>query len=113
MLQNMSMAFVSCGLFPLYYAHMGTVMTTLRRRPDGVMVRTVGQELLLLDTENNQVHQLNETATFIWQRCDETPSAEDLAHLIAAEYSVDAQVAKEDAVEVLRKLQELKLLVEM
>jgi Coenzyme PQQ synthesis protein D (PqqD) len=77
------------------------------------MVREVGHELLLLDTETNQVHQLNETASFIWQRCDETPSAEDLADLLATEYSVDAQVAKEDAVEVLRKLRELKLLVEM
>ena len=49
-------------------------MTALRRRLKKVVVREVEGEILLLDTGANLIHQLNETASFVWRRCDAAAS---------------------------------------
>jgi len=43
------------------------------KRRDGLILRKVQQDLLLLDTEFNQIHQLNETASFIWENWEQVP----------------------------------------
>jgi hypothetical protein len=88
-------------------------MTVLRKRLNAVMVRQVGQELLLLDTASNQIHQLNQTASFIWQKCDEGRSSEEMARLLATAYEISYSVAVTDVVQTLERLRELNLIVEV
>ena len=76
------------------------------------MVRDVGRDLLLLDTESEHIHQLNQTARFIWRSCDGASSAEEIAGLLAKEYEVDRHVALKDVVETLSSLRALNLLVD-
>jgi hypothetical protein len=64
-------------------------MTKLRRRLKAVMAREVDDGVLLLDTESDRIHQLNQTASFIWSRCDEVASAEEIAVLLAKEFGID------------------------
>jgi len=64
-------------------------MTNVRRRVDSLMVREVDGELLLLDTSSNRIHQLNRTASFIWQRCDDVGSEAELAAELAVEFDVE------------------------
>ena len=85
----------------------------LRKRRDGVMVRQVGEELLLLDTASNQIHQLNQTAGLIWQNCDANRSSDELANLLAMEYEISYGAAVKDVVETLEKFRELNLIVEV
>ena len=85
----------------------------LRRRIGPVMVREVDLDLLLLDTESDRIHQLNRTASFIWQRCDGDQTADGLAELLVSEFAVDSQIAMRDVVDTLGKLQALNLVVEV
>ena len=68
-------------------------MASLRRRFEGVMVREVDDGVLLLDTESNQIHQLNQTAKFIWNACDEAVSVEQITTLLAEQFNVETNVA--------------------
>ncbi len=77
------------------------------------MVRHLNQEVLLLDTVSNQIHQLNQTAGFIWQRCDEARSSEEMARRLAAEYEISYDEAIRDVVQTLEKLRGLNLIVEV
>jgi hypothetical protein len=75
-------------------------------------VRETGAELLLLDTESDQIHQLNRTASFIWGRLAEPASAEEIAASVASEFDVAERVALQEVVQTLTKLQALRLIVE-
>ena len=88
-------------------------MTMLRKRLKAMMVRHVDQELLLLDTDSNQIHQLNQTARFVWQHCDQDHSSEEMARLLAAAFEVEYDVALRDVVQTLEKLRELHLIVDV
>ena len=86
-------------------------MTILRKRLKAILVRHVDRELLLLDTDSNQIHQLNPTARFVWQVCDQDHSSEEMAGMLAAEFEVEYDVALKDVVQTLEKLRELHLIV--
>ena len=84
-------------------------MVLLRRRRDGLLIHDLEDEVLVLDREADKIHQLNQTATFIWQRIEETPSTERMAELIAEAFEVEKQVAVRDVIETLNQLQSLNL----
>jgi hypothetical protein len=87
-------------------------MRTLRKRLQDVIVRDVDREVLLLDLESNQIHQLNQTASFIWRSCDEAPSTEEIAKLLVQEFDVEEHVALRDVIETLGRLRALNLILE-
>jgi Coenzyme PQQ synthesis protein D (PqqD) len=74
-------------------------------------VQNVDQELLILDQGSGVIHQLNPTATLIWQKCDEGLSAPQMAQLLAQKYEIEEDVARKDVVETLEKLKALNLVV--
>jgi len=76
------------------------------------MVREVVEDMLLLDTESGDIHQLNGTASFIWRNCEEAPSVEGLAGMLALEFDVAQDVAARDVEDILGRLRALNLLVE-
>ena len=44
----------------------GSMARRIIGRPGGLITRRRGDELLILDTVKDQIHQLNRSATFIW-----------------------------------------------
>ena len=84
-------------------------MASMRRHLDSVMVREVDGELLLLDTNSNRIHQLNRTASFIWERCDKVASSAELATELALEFDVETGQALNDVTETLDTLCSLEL----
>jgi len=86
-------------------------VTTPVKRRDGLILRKVQQDLLLLDTEFNQIHQLNETASFIWENWEQVPDPVGIARLLAQKFDVDEQVVLNDVSAIVGRLQELNLLV--
>jgi len=85
---------------------------TLRvRRRDDLILRRVQRELLLLDAESNQIHQLNETASFIWDNWEQNPNAVEIANLLAQEFDVREHMALNDVSTMISRLRELNLLV--
>jgi Coenzyme PQQ synthesis protein D (PqqD) len=87
-------------------------VTLLRRRLDGVLVQDLESEVLVLDTEADKIHQLNQTATFIWRHVEEAPSEEKMAELLAEAFEVEKQIALRDVLETLNQLQALNLVQE-
>jgi len=81
------------------------------KRRDGLILRNVRQDLLLLDTEFNQIHQLNETARFIWENWEQVPDPVEIARLLAQKFDVEEQVVLNDVSAIVGRLQELNLLV--
>ena len=87
-------------------------MGRCRQRLEGVLARDVVEDLLLLDTESGQIHQLNRAAGLIWRSCDGRRSAEEIAKLLEREFEVEHHVALKDVVDTLLRLQALNLLVD-
>jgi cellulose synthase/poly-beta-1,6-N-acetylglucosamine synthase-like glycosyltransferase len=90
------------GLLPL---------ASFRRRVENLLVRELDQEMVVVDTVADRIHQLNQTAGFIWQSCDNAPSEEAIAELVAREFEVEKQVALRDVRQTLATLHSLDLLV--
>jgi hypothetical protein len=53
--------------------------------------------------------ELNETARFIFDRCDGTRSIETLARAVASEYEVDLDTARTDVATCVTELREMGL----
>jgi hypothetical protein len=81
----------------------------IRRRLDAVLMRDVDGELLLLDTSSNRIHQLNRTASFIWNRCEQVASAQEIAAELALEFDVEEVQALRDVTNMLQTLRSLDL----
>ena len=73
--------------------------------------RVVEGEMVVMDKESEQIHQLNQTASFIWQLCDGEHDRQQIAEELAAAFDVDADTAQQDVAETLEKLEEIGLLL--
>ena len=87
----------------------GLSVLRLKRRTD-VQSRLVDGELIVLDRDNDLIHQFNKTATFIWERCDGRRSAAEIAHEICDSFEVDEPTAVREVIETLERLQNLELI---
>lgn len=69
-------------------------------------------EMLVLDDQNGFIHQLNQTASFVWQQCDGKSSMMEIVRRLADEFDVEDDVATRDVADIIKKLRDLKLLCE-
>jgi hypothetical protein len=84
-------------------------MPLLRKRMSDLIAHEVNGEVLLLDSESQQLHQLNPTASFIWHSCDSVDSPEEMAALLVQEFGIDETTAMNDVLDLLSKLRALRL----
>src|SRR3954465_16044536 len=61
-----------------------------RARKDRLVVQELGDETLVYDLDRDRAHCLNQTAGFVWRRCDGRATARDIAQALGK--SVDGQV---------------------
>jgi hypothetical protein len=54
-------------------------------RITGLVVKEMGDETMVYDTDANKAHCLNQTAALVWKNCDGMRSASDIAQVIAAQ----------------------------
>jgi Coenzyme PQQ synthesis protein D (PqqD) len=57
-----------------------------KAREDDLVVQELPDELLVYDLKNHKAHCLNETAAFVWNHCDGTRTAGELAKLMEEEW---------------------------
>jgi pyrroloquinoline quinone biosynthesis protein D len=84
----------------------------LKRRQD-IKSRLLDGEAVVLDREWGFIHQLNKTATYIWEHCDGQHTAGAIAGQLCRDFEVDESTALSDVLEVLKRLQDLDLLERM
>jgi len=73
-------------------------------------VRAVGNETVVLDRQGELVHQLNQTASYIWDRCDGKSTVPGITNQLAEAFSVDPETAQKDGAVIVSQLQKLNLL---
>ena len=87
-----------------------TVRRRARGRQDGVIARWCGEELLLLDTVADRIHQLNSTAGLIWDKLENGDSDDDIVQMLSNEFDVSADQARTDLAATLYLFREQGLL---
>jgi PqqD family protein of HPr-rel-A system len=75
-----------------------------------VSARLVEGETVVLDRASDLVHQLNQTASFIWARCDGHSTARDIADQLTDAFDVDRETAETAVMATLKQLETLGLL---
>ena len=51
-------------------------------RKEGLIIKEMPDELLVYDLEDDRAHCLNQTAAFVWQRCDGRTPPREIARLL-------------------------------
>jgi len=87
----------------------GTPSQHPKRRSD-LNCRMVDGETVILDLKEGHLHQLNATASFIWDCCDGNLTMDEIVDRLAGAYEIDATTASKDLEEVISKLQSSSLL---
>lgn len=72
------------------------------RHASQVVERVVDGELVLYDSERQYVHALNATAAFIWQACEGSRGAADIAAALAERYPQQSGEIEEDVARTLQ-----------
>ena len=80
-----------------------------KRRSD-LNHRTINGETLILNREEKRLHQLNPTASFIWDCCDGNSNIDAIIDRLTRAYEVDASTARKDVETVLLNLRTSNLL---
>jgi hypothetical protein len=79
-----------------------------RQRPE-LGVRVLDGETVVLDRRAERIHQLNETASYIWERCDGSRTVSEIASELAGAFDVDPATAETDVAVVVRQLADADL----
>jgi len=79
------------------------------RRGD-LKARSVDGEMVVLDRRTERIHQLNPTASFIWDRCDGDRTLEQIAGGMMEAFEVDRETAAQDVAATVRQFTDLGLL---
>jgi hypothetical protein len=80
-----------------------------RRRSD-VRMRIIEGETVVLDRHGGLIHQFNQTASYIWERCDGKSTTVEIAQQLAEAFDVHPTTAADDVAGIVQRLQELNLL---
>ena len=63
-------------------------------RKDGLVIQELPDEVLVYDLDSDRAHCLNQTAAFVWQRCDGRNTTEQIAQKLGQQFdcSVDEKI---------------------
>lgn len=66
--------------------------------------REIEGRVVVISPEDSVVHELNETASFIWKHADRGRSVNEIANLLSLEFRVEASQARSDTEELVQML---------
>jgi len=76
---------------------------------NGLVVREVEGETVVLDRLAGHLHTLNATASFVWRHMDTNKTAKDIAREISQAFDIETEVAERDVATVIESLKALQL----
>ncbi len=71
---------------------------------EGLTIRQIGNETIILTEEGEELHTLDETGTFVWKAIDGKKSLSRILDLICLEYEVTHEGARDDLIVFLEAL---------
>ncbi len=81
-----------------------------RKISDSVVTRKIDNELLVVDQENDKIHQFNRSAAFIWDHCDGQNSVNDIIKVTLDKFEANEVQVSEDVTAILENLISLNLI---
>lgn len=84
---------------------------TWLRNPE-IVYRTIDQEAILVDSRQGMVTVLNQTGSRIWQMLDGKTDYNRMVEIIADEFDVDANTAREDVKQFIDSLTENNMVIQ-
>ncbi len=78
-------------------------------RNESILSQELDGEFVLYDPEEDAIHNLNETAYFVWKNCDGHCSASEIANRLEEQYYVSMETANGDVESILLQLHEVNL----
>ncbi len=55
-------------------------------REKGLVVKSLNDEVLVYDLERDKAHALNQSAAFVWKKCNGHRTVTDIAHAVSKEF---------------------------
>lgn len=80
-----------------------------KQRPD-LRSRVVEGEIVVLDRREELIHQLNPTASYIWELCDGVHTPDEISNELCQAFHIDFSIAQRDVRATVEKLRQAKLL---
>jgi PqqD family protein of HPr-rel-A system len=80
------------------------------RKREGLHVREIDGETVVLDRDGGLMHNLNATASFILRTADGRRSEREIWEALAEAFEVPAETAEKDTLALLARLRELGIL---
>ena len=80
------------------------------KKRNDVNARLVDLEIVVLDRQHGSIHQLNQTASFVWEQCDGESTLEKIANRLTEAFAVDFSTAMSDVRKVIQQLNDIGLL---
>lgn len=69
---------------------MDSLVAMPTSRSEQLVVQELSREVLVYDLERHKAHCLNETAAYIWRRCDGTTKIDDVARGLESQFGLPA-----------------------
>lgn len=80
------------------------------KRREDLSVKTVDDETIVMDGGNEQIHQLNTTASFIWSLLDGEHGIDEIAGAMAQTFDADEETIRGDIASTIEEFDKLGLL---
>ena len=77
---------------------------------DGLTVKRIGTETIILTESGEELHTLDETGTFVWTRIDGKRTVGQILDILCAEYDVIRERAQKDVLVFIEALAEKKII---
>jgi methyltransferase-like protein len=82
----------------------------LPKQREGLTLQPVGDELLVLDVQSDTLHQLNPSASYIFEQCDGHTSTQAIVEGLAHCYGMEPKKIEADVEQTLEQLRALRLI---
>ena len=79
-------------------------------RRSSLSYQKIDEETVILDCEQGLVHELNPTASFVWDYCDGDSSIGSIVDHLTTAYNVDQDTALSDVRAIIAQFRDLNLL---
>jgi len=79
---------------------------------EGIMVREVGEDLMVYDAPGRAIHVLSPTAQFIWEHCDGEHAVDDIVREAVEHYEADESIVRPDIEETLATFRDLGIIAD-
>jgi len=77
-------------------------------RPD-LSIREINGEMVILDRNTEEIHTLNESASYVWSRLDGRSTRDEIVAGFLKVYEINQEAAEADVDAIISQFQSLKL----